>query len=289
MKNKLFEINTLKLKDIIVLAQKYLLNHNIINAKKEIEWFLLDQFQFEISDIKLNSEINLTQIEKEQFINFIYERSSGKPFQYILNKCDFYGYDFYVDSNTLIPRPETELIIDVALKKDRIFNQCLDIGTGSGNLSITLLLKNIANEVDAIDISKNALSVAKTNKSIHKIKNINFYQRDFFKYKFKKKYDLIVSNPPYINKVDFNNLPTEIKNYEPAIALTDFSDGFRFYNAIFSQLNNILNIGGVLLIEIGLENTKETIHNIFQNNNFKLSWHKDLNGNYRILEVQHNV
>ena len=289
MKNKLFEINTLKLKDIIVLAEKYLLNHNIINAKQEIEWFLLDQFQFEISDIKLNSEINLTQIEKEQFINFIYERSSGKPFQYILNKCDFYGYDFYVDSNTLIPRPETELIIDVALKKDRIFNQCLDIGVGSGNLSITLLLKNIANKVDAIDISKKALSVAKTNKSIHKIKNINFYQRDFLKHKFKKKYDLIVSNPPYINKVDFDNLPIEIKNYEPAIALTDFSDGFKFYNAIFSQLNNILNIGGVLLIEIGLENTKETINNIFQNNNFKLSWHKDLNGNYRILEVQHDV
>ena len=289
MKNKLFEINTLKLNDLIVLAQKYLLNHNIINAKKEIEWFLLHQFQFAISDIKLNAERNLTQIEKEQFINFVYERSLGKPFQYILNKCDFYGYDFYVDSNTLIPRPETELIIDVALKKDRIFNQCLDIGTGSGNLSITLLLKNIANEVDAIDISKNALSVAKTNRTLHKIKNINFYQRDFLKYKFKKKYDLIVSNPPYINKFDFHKLPPEIKSYEPAIALTDFSDGFKFYNAIFSQLNSILNTGGVLLIEIGLENTKETINNIFQNNTFKLSWHKDLNGNYRILEVQHDV
>ena len=289
MKNKLFEINTFKLNDIIVLAQKYLLNHNITNAKKEIEWFLLDKFKFKISDIKLNTDIHLTQIEKEQFINFIYERSSGKPFQYILNKCDFYGYDFYLNSNTLIPRPETELIIDVAFKKDRIFNQCLDIGTGSGNLSITLLLKKIVNKVDAIDISQNALDVAKINRRRHKIKNINFYQRDVLEYKFNKKYDLIVSNPPYIHEADFNKLPIEIKNYEPSIALTDFSDGLKFYKAIFLQLNKMLNSGGILLIEIGLENTKETINNIFQGNNFKLLWHKDLNGNYRVLEVQHYV
>ena len=289
MKNKLFEINTFKLNDIIVLAQKYLLNHNIANAKKEIEWFLLDKFKFKISDIKLNTDIHLTQIEKEQFINFIYERSSGKPFQYILNKCDFYGYDFYLNSNTLIPRPETELIIDVAFKKDRIFNQCLDIGTGSGNLSITLLLKKIVNKVDAIDISQNALDVAKINGRRHKIKNINFYQRDVLEYKFNKKYDLIVSNPPYIHETDFNELPIEIKNYEPSIALTDFSDGLKFYKAIFLQLNKMLNSGGILLIEIGLENTKETINNIFQSNNFKLLWHKDLNGNHRVLEVQHHV
>ncbi len=289
MKKKLFEINTLKLNDIIVLAQKYLLNHKIVNAKKEIEWFLLDQFGLNISDIKFNTNKPLSKIEKKQFINFIYERSLGKPFQYILNKCDFYGYDFYVSANTLIPRPETELIIDIALKKNRVFNQCLDIGTGSGNLSITLLLKKIVKRVDAIDISKRALVIAKKNKKIHKIKNINFYQRDVLKYKCKKKYDLIVSNPPYINKADFDRLPKEIKNYEPAIALTDFSNGLTFYNSIFEQLKTILNPKGVLLIEIGLENTKATIHKIFKSNNFKLLWHKDLNRNDRVLEVQRHV
>ena len=127
MKNKLFETNTLKLNDIIALGQKYLLDYNIINAKQEIEWFLIDKFKFKISDIKLNPNKYLSIVEKKQFFNFIHDRSLGKPFQYILNKCNFYGYDFYVNSDTLIPRPETELIIDIALKKNYIFNQCLDI------------------------------------------------------------------------------------------------------------------------------------------------------------------
>ena len=289
MKNKLFEPNTLKLNDIIVLGQKYLLNHNIINAKQEIEWFLIDQFQFNISEVKLNSNKHLSKIEKKQFINFIYERSLGKPFQYILNKCNFYGYNFYVNSDTLIPRSETELIIDIALKKNRIFNKCLDIGVGSGNLSITILLQNIAKKIDAVDISKKALSVAKKNSKSHKINNISFHQLDVLKYKFNKKYDLIVSNPPYINNSDYNKLPLEIKKYEPAIALTDFDNGFKFYNKIFEQLHNMLNQNGILLIEIGLENTKETINTIFHNNDFKLLWHKDLNDNYRVLEVQYNV
>ena len=289
MKNKLLETNSLKLNDIIVLGQKYLLNHHIVNAKKEIEWFLIDRFKLNISDIKLNSKKSLSKIEKNQFIDFLYERSLGKPFQYLLNKCDFYGYDFYVTSDTLIPRPETELIIDVALKKHHVFNQCLDLGTGSGNLSITLLLQNIVNKVDAIDISKKALTVAKKNSKIHKTNNINFYQRNILKYKFNKKYDLIVSNPPYINNTDYNKLPLEIKKYEPAIALTDFSNGLKFYNAIFKQLKNILNLNGILLIEIGLENTKEIINEIFKSNDFTLLWHKDLNGNYRILEAQRNV
>ena len=289
MKNKLFQANIIKLNDIIVLGQKYLLNHNIINAKQEIEWFLEDQFQLKISDIKLNPNQHLSNIEKKQFINFIYERSRGKPFQYILNKCNFYGYDFYVNSDTLIPRPETELIIDIAIKKNHIFNKCLDIGTGAGNLSIILLLQKIVKKVDAIDISKEALSVAKKNSKIHQINKINFHHLDVLKYKFNEQYDLIVSNPPYINNADYKKLPPEIKKHEPAIALTDFSNGLKFYNKICEQLHNTLNKQGILLIEIGLENTKETINTIFNRNGFSLLWHKDLNGNYRVLEVQRNV
>jgi release factor glutamine methyltransferase len=289
MKNKLFETNTLKLNDIIALGQKYLLDCNIVNAKQEIEWFLIDKFKFDISDIKLNSNKYLSIVEKKQFFNFIHDRGLGKPFQYILNKCNFYGYDFYVNSDTLIPRPETELIIDLALKKNHIFNQCLDIGVGSGNLSITLLLKNIVNKVDAVDISSKALSVAKKNSKIYMIDNIDFYQLNILEYKFNKRYDLIVSNPPYITNADYKKLPREIKEYEPPIALTDFDNGLKFYKKIFKQLHNILNKKGVLLIEIGLENTKETINSIFSNNDFTLLWHKDLNGDYRVLEVQRNV
>ena len=285
----MFKTDTLKLNDIIVSAQKYLLKNNITNAKKEIEWFLIDKFKLDIADIKLNPDKKISQFKKKQFVNFVDKRGEGKPFQYILNKSNFYGYDFFVNSKTLIPRPETELIIDIALKKNQKFDQCLDIGTGSGNLAITLLLQKIAKHVDAVDISKNALSVAKKNSLIHKIQKIKFYKKDIFKHQINKKYNLIVSNPPYIKHSDYLKLPSEIRKYEPAVALTDFSNGLTFYKAIFKKLKNILNKDGILLIEIGLENTKDSINRIFKNNDFILYWHKDLNGDYRVLEVQYNV
>jgi len=285
----LFKTDTLKLNHIIVSGQKYLLKNNITNAKKEIEWFLIDQFKLDIADIKLNPDKKISQFEKKQFINFIDKRAEGKPFQYILNKSNFYGYDFLVNSKTLIPRPETELIIDIALKKNKKFHQCLDIGTGSGNLALTLLLEKIATHVDAVDISKKALSVAKQNSLIHNIQKIKFYNQDIFQYQINKKYDLIVSNPPYIKHSDYLKLPLEIRKYEPAVALTDFSNGLTFYKKIFKKLKNILNKGGILLIEIGLENTKDSINKIFKNNDFILHWHKDLNGDYRVLEVKYNV
>jgi len=285
----LFKTDTLKLNDIIVSAQKYLLKNNITNAKKEIEWFLIDKFKLDMADIKLNPDKKISQFKKKQFVNFVDKRGEGKPFQYILNKSNFYGYDFFVNSKTLIPRPETELIIDIALKKNQKFDQCLDIGTGSGNLAITLLLQKIAKHVDAVDISKNALSVAKKNSLIHKIQKIKFYKKDIFKHQINKKYNLIVSNPPYIKHSDYLKLPSEIRKYEPAVALTDFSNGLTFYKAIFKKLKNILNKDGILLIEIGLENTKDSINRIFKNNDFILCWHKDLNGDYRVLEVQYNV
>ena len=286
MKNKLFETNTLKINDLMLLGEKYLLDHNITNSKKEIEWFIVDQFQLNIYDIKLNKNHLISQLNKNHFIDFIHQRSKGKPFQYIINKCSFYGYDFYVNSETLIPRPETELIVEIAQKKETIFCKCLDIGTGSGNLALTLRLKNIAESVDAIDISKKALSVAKKNQKIYNIDKVLFKKIDVLKFKFDYKYDLIVSNPPYITKKDYNNLPDEIKKYEPAIALTDFDEGLIFYKKIHKHLPYFLKKNGILLIEIGLTHTKKTIDSIFRNSAYQLLWHKDLNGDYRVLEVK---
>ena len=286
MKNKLFETNTLKINDLMLLGEKYLLDHNITNSKKEIEWFIADQFQLNIYDVKLNKNYLISELNKNHFVNFIHQRGNGKPFQYIINKCSFYGYDFYVNSETLIPRPETELIIEIAQKKETIFHTCLDIGTGSGNLALTLRLKNIAECIHAIDISKKALSVAKKNQKIHSVDRVLFKKIDVLKFKFDYKYDLIVSNPPYITKKDYNNLPEEIKRHEPAIALTDFDEGLIFYKKIQKNLPFFLKKNGILLIEIGLTHTKKTIDSIFRNSGYQLLWHKDLNGDYRVLEVK---
>lgn len=286
MKNKLFETNTLKIHELMLLGEKYLLDHNITNSKKEIEWFIADQFQLNIYNIKLNKNHLISELNKNHFIDFINQRSNGKPFQYIINKCSFYGYDFYVNSDTLIPRPETELIIDIAQKKETLFHECLDIGTGSGNLALVLRLKKIVENVHAIDISKKALSIAKKNQKTYNINKVLFKKIDVLKFKFDYQYDLIVSNPPYITKKDYNNLPREIKKHEPAIALTDFDDGLIFYKKIYRHLYSILKKNGILLIEIGLKNTQQAIDSIFRNSAYQLLWHKDLNGDYRVLEVK---
>ena len=287
MKNKFFEPNTFKLNELMLLGEAFLLENNIENSKKEIEWFVIDKFQLKLQDIKLNNKKNLSEKNKFFFIDFIKRRSQGYPFQYILNKSSFYGYDFFVTEDTLIPRPETELIIDVA-KKHGSFDFCLDIGTGSGNLSITLFKEKVVKQVHAIDISEKALLVAEKNKKIHGTTEISFEKIDFLNYNFRKKYDLIVANPPYITKKDYKKLPTEIKSYEPKIALTDFEDGLTFYKKISKNLSLILNKNGVLIVEIGLENTKKEIDFIFRKSNFILKWYKDLNNNYRALKVVHS-
>ena len=287
MKNKFFEPNTFKLNELMLLGEAFLLENNIENSKKEIEWFVIDKFQLKLQDIKLNNKKKISEKNKFFFIDFIKRRSQGYPFQYILNKSSFYGYDFFVTEDTLIPRPETELIIDVA-KKHGSFDFCLDIGTGSGNLSITLFKEKVVKQVHAIDISEKALLVAEKNKKIHGETEISFEKIDFLNYNFKKKYDLIVANPPYITKKDYKKLPTEIKSYEPKIALTDFEDGLTFYKKISKNLPLILNKNGILIVEIGLENTKKEIDFIFRKSNFILKWYKDLNNNYRALKVVHS-
>ena len=287
MKNKFFEPNTFKLNELMLLGEAFLLENNIENSKKEIEWFVIDKFQLKLQDIKLNNKKKISEKNKFLFIDFIKRRSQGYPFQYILNKSSFYGYDFFVTEDTLIPRPETELIIDVA-KKHGSFDFCLDIGTGSGNLSITLFKEKVVKQVHAIDISEKALLVAEKNKKIHGATEISFEKIDFLNYNFRKKYDLIVANPPYITKKDYKKLPVEIKSYEPKIALTDFKDGLTFYKKISKNLSLILNKNGVLIVEIGLENTKKEIDFIFRKSNFILKWYKDLNNNYRALKVVHS-
>ena len=287
MKNKFFEPNTFKLYELMLLGEAFLLENNIENSKKEIEWFVIDKFQLKLQDIKLNNKKNISEKNRIFFIDFINRRSRGYPFQYILNKSNFYGNDFFVTEDTLIPRPETELIIDVA-KKHSFFDFCLDIGTGSGNLAITLLKEKIVKQVHAIDISEKALLVAEKNRKIHGETEISFEKIDFLNYNFRKKYDLIVANPPYITKKDYKKLPRGIKGFEPKIALTDFEDGLTFYKKISENLPLILNKNGILVVEIGLENTKKEIDSIFRKPNFLLKWYKDLNNNYRALEVVHS-
>ena len=269
------------LQETLKQCSSILKNKGITNSKKELEWFCQKSFNYSLIDIHMNS-IFLSIEEIKLLKSFIDRRSNHEPFQYIINSAPFLEYDFFVNSRVLIPRPETEIIFKIL--KNRFFKTALDVGTGSGNIAIALKLKKIAQSVTAIDCDDEALKVAKFNAQSFNAKDVDFYKINIFEHKFIKGYDLVVSNPPYISKKDYSFLPENIKNYEPKTALTDNGDGYSFYKYFAHNINILLKPKGTMIIEIGLENTKNKIEKIFENY-ANIIWHKDYNYDYRILEV----
>ena len=290
MKKTNIELNSIttfhsnKLLDLIKYGEKIFSGKSISNGKQEIQWFLQKKLSLSLTTIQLNHKKELKNREKQKFLLFIKRRICGEPFQYIINTTTFYGKDFFVNPSVLIPRPETELIIAIALKAGP-YKRVLDIGTGAGNLAIILALNNIAQHVEGLDICSKALEVAKYNCNKYKLKNIKLKQCDFLNYSTRKSYDLIVSNPPYISYSDYLNLENHIKAHEPQIALTDNKDGLTFYKYFSKKLKFLLKPKGRILIEIGLSQTKTTIEKLFAKQKFHCIWHKDLNGDYRVLEA----
>ena len=274
--------NPYSLHSFINQVSKNLQQQGFGNAKNEIIWYLeslkvCNREQIYINSIDFNKSIqNTIQI-------FYNKRIKGIPFQYILKKSTFYGRDFHINEHTLIPRPETELIISTL--QNNFFNNALEIGTGSGILSITLSLENIIGEIIATDISSQALEVAKQNIETFKIENILLYKHNFLTQNLQGKFDLIVSNPPYISHEEYNSLPNSIKNYEPKIALTDKTDGLSFYLRFADILSHIINPGGLFICELGTSQSIINIKNLFTDKGYEYQILKDLNGDDRILKI----
>ena len=272
----------LSLNQFIVTYSLQLLNQGISNSKNEIIWYLeylqiCNKKNLYLNDILLTPKLRLV-IE-----NFGKQRLEGIPFQYIIKKGTFYGRDFFINSNTLIPRPETESLIS-CLKKQS-FNRALEIGTGSGIISLTLLKEKIIKTAVATDISKSALEVAKKNAINMNISNITFKLHDFLHENITEKYDLVISNPPYISVKEYKQLPASIKNYEPQIALTDNGDGLEFYIRFANILRNILNPNGLFICELGSTETIMAIKKIFKNKKYNIQIFKDMNLDDRVLQI----
>ena len=218
-----------------------------------------------------NLDYEISNCEFENFISLVDERKNGKPFAYIKGTQGFYEHEFLVSPSTLIPRPETELLIDIAIdsldseKKIKV----LDLGTGSGIIAITLSQQCPKWEVSASDESSEALSLAKLNAK----SPINFYYGSWFKPLPKKKFDLIVSNPPYISKKD-----PHLKDlrFEPMEALVSGNDGLEDIRLIISQSPQYLNKGGLLLLEHGYDQ-KDRIIELLGDSFKNIKTFKDLN------------
>ncbi len=209
------------------------------------------------------------------------EREKGRPLWYVLGTCDFYGYEFKVDERALIPRPETEELVEVAIGLTKAGDETLDLCTGSGAIAITLKLKSGAN-VTASDISAGALSLAKENAD-RLGADVKFVESDLFE-NIDGKFNLIVTNPPYIKTGDIERLQREVKDYEPISALDGGEDGLDFYRRIAVGAKSRLVNGGAVLAEIGYDQG-EAVEEIFAREGFTVKAFKDLSGNDRIVSA----
>lgn len=189
-------------------------------------------------------------------------RLRGEPIQYILGKAEFMGLELKIDKNVLIPRPETEILVETTIEyATRLkVRRILDLGTGSGCIAVTLAKCLAHLEIDATDISDKALAVAKENEVINGV-SINFIQSDLFDKLNNKEYDIIVSNPPYIVTGQIRKLQLELQ-YEPRLALDGGYDGLRIYHRIIRDAASHLKNGGLLIMEIGF-NQRSALEGIF--------------------------
>ena len=254
------------------------------NARLEMEWFLCDVLDCQRINLYIQFEDLLHENALIKLRQMVWRRISREPFQHILGKGSFYGRDFRIDNNVLIPRPETELIIERLKVRGRV-NSLLDIGTGSGCIAITAALEKLAEIIFATDSSVSALSVAKQNMKIFNVTNIQMAVHNFLHSRFKSKFDVVVSNPPYISVDDMTFLQKEVKDYEPPSALTDNADGLSFYRRFAEKFDNLLISGGVLMLEFGGNGQKDYIEKIFNGAGLKTAFFKDLQNNWRVVEV----
>ena len=249
-----------------------------------------DTWGFSKKQQRLLRNENLSEEQLAEMEKILEQLLRNEPVQYVLGSCDFYGMKLKVNQNVLIPRPETEELIHYAIEnmvaKKLKSPKIIDIGTGSGCIAIALKKVFPDAEVCAADVSEKALEIAKENAEANKTE-IKFLHLDFLNEKnwsSMEKYDLIISNPPYVTAEEFDNLMPRVKNFEPRSALiADDVDPFIFYEKIARFAEKYLRENGVVFLEINSAKAKQ-IQKYFQK--FKTEIIKDLQGNDRIISAE---
>ena len=255
---------------------KLLEEKNFKDAKSDILLLIYEIFDFDFSKWTMYKYDEIEDISKLDTLNeYVKKRLGHMPIQYILNKAYFCGLPFYVNENVLIPRFDTEVLVEEVLKiskKDKS-KRILDICTGSGAIAIALKKLGGFERVDALDISDEALEVAKRNANELSL-DINFLKSDMFSsLTCENKYDIIVSNPPYIQSDVVDTLESEVKDFEPRLALDGDADGMKFYKIIAENYENYLADNGILALEIGYDEADD-IRALFEGKNVLIK--KDL-------------
>ncbi|WP_320047050.1 peptide chain release factor N(5)-glutamine methyltransferase [uncultured Ilyobacter sp.] len=250
---------------------EYIEKNGIENPKLEAEYIFSHVLKTNRLTLTLDFTRKISEEEKKLIKEMIIKRARDKkPLQYILGEEEFFGYKFKVDERVLIPRPETELLVEqcIVLMSDVKIPFILDIGVGSGAISVTLGKKIPASKVLGVDISDDALEVANQNKELNNAKNVKFIKSDVFQNVSYKAFDMIVSNPPYIPEKEYKILMHEVKKYEPKLALTAEDEGLYFYKLITKKASDYLKNGGVLAFEVGY-NQAQKVKDMMEDNEFE--------------------
>ena len=275
--------------DILKWGEDYFKNKGFESPKQEIEWLLCDLLEYKRIDLYINFENQIKKAQLNKLKSWIKRRVDREPLQYITGKTEFYGLKFKINRKVLIPRPETERLVEIALNsiKEIIEPEILEVGAGSGCISIAISSEEPKAKIVSLEVSKDAILLAEENANINNINNINFIEMDFLKDLPKGKFDVILSNPPYISELEISTLMPEVKNYEPKIALTDYGDGLIFYRRFADIAKFLLKPSGLIILEVGLGEHPAKVVNLFKESGYeKIELIKDFNNDQRILKIQ---
>jgi release factor glutamine methyltransferase len=275
--------------DILNWGEDYFKLKGFESPKKEIEWLLCDLLNYKRIDLYVQFEQPIHRPQLKQLREWIKRRIGREPLQYITGKTEFYGHTFNITVDVLIPRPETERVVDVALYSIGNIKtpKVLEVGSGSGCIAIAMGAERNDALIESVDVSETAITQAEKNADLNVLSNIDFKVMDFLKEIPEGRFDLLVSNPPYIPEKEMSETMPEVHQYEPKIALTDEGDGLTFYRRFAEVGKSLIKPGGWMVLEVGLGEHPSKAVDIFQSAGYtQLELIPDYNSDERVLKIQ---
>lgn len=270
-------------KDTLEEGSKYLLDKGLEEWKID-SWYLFSHiFNIDRARYFLVTDNEVSQPQYDEYMNLIKRRANHVPLQHILGYTEFMGLRFNVNRHVLIPRQDTEVLVQEVMKVSK-GKDVLDLCTGSGCIIISLKILGLINKAVASDISKESLKLAKENAAINDA-NVTFIESDLFA-NIEGKYDIIVSNPPYIPVSDIQDLSIEVRDHEPHLALDGKEDGLYFYRLIAKDVKNYINLDGYLFFEIGYNQAEDLIEILESEGIREIEVIKDLMGLDRVIKAR---
>ncbi|NOG44702.1 MAG: peptide chain release factor N(5)-glutamine methyltransferase [Calditrichaeota bacterium] len=286
---------TWKVIDLLKTTADFLKKKGIENPRLNAERLLSHVLDMERIKLYVEFARPVSNTELSEYRTLVSRRLTNEPLQYILGETEFMGLPFKVSTSVLIPRPETEILVEEIFKlndQNKNVTTVLDIGTGSGCIPISLAHFWPEAHFTGIDISSDALAIAEENKSLNKKENVSFLKKDIFGHwpdeNLSKQFDLIVSNPPYVTEAEMSGLQSEVKDFEPDIALTDFSDGLKFYKHIFTLVSDGILKTKFLFLEMSGSQPEKIVDEAKKCKFNSVEVIKDLTGIDRVLKIKLN-